>query len=495
MIEYFYSIKREMILPDDIQQLKDLVSQILARVSLLEAENEILKAENIALKAENQKLKQENQELRQRLNLNSQNSHKPPSSDGLKKKPALEKKRVGKSGGQPGHPGKTLEMVEKPDQEVVHHAEKCVGCEREFSREDVGKIVSRRQVFDIPRPSLEVTEHQLGEIICCGKKQYGKFPADVGNRVQYGVRIKALSVLLNNDYRIPLLKLEKLFADLYGCSFNQSTAVVANKQCYQKLEPIEQQIKQLIRASKVVNFDETGGRVANKLHWFHTACTDLFSYLFVHEKRGTQALMSEQSVIRDFENWAVHDCYRSYFKFENCRHAVCNAHILRELENLKEQGSKWAEKMKDLLLEMLRQRIGGTKVLKNKKRWEAKYRKISEQADAEEPPPKPPPKGQRGQAKKSVGRNLLNRLRKYQTGVLAFAFEKEVPFTNNQAERDLRCLKVKQKVSNSFRQKKGAENYARIQGFIGTVRKHKQNVYEQLTNIFESAPITFQTSK
>lgn len=484
-----------MKLPDDIQQLKDLVSQILARVSVLEAENETLKAENSALKAENLALKQENQELRRRLDLNSQNSHQPPSSDGFKKKPALEKKRGNKSGGQVGHSGKTLEMVEKPDLTVVHHAQKCVKCEREFSLQDVGKIVGRRQVFDIPPPSLEVVEHQLGEIRCCGKKQLGKFPEEVGNVVQYGVRIRALSVLLNNDYRIPFLKLEKLFADLYGCSFNQSTAVVANERCYEKLEPIEQEIKGLIRQSEVVNFDETGVRVAGKLQWFHTAGTDLFSYLFVHEKRGTEALTSEQSVIKDFQKWAVHDCYGSYFKFENCRHAICNAHILRELENLKEQGSKWAVSMKELLLEMLKRSEKRAKVLKNKRSWEAKYANICEQAAAEEPPPQPPPKGKRGRTKNSVGRNLLNRLIKYQTGVLAFAFEKEVPFTNNQAERDLRCLKVKQKVSNSFRRKKGAENYARIQGFIGTVRKHNQNVYEQLTNIFEGVPITFQTSK
>lgn len=494
MIEYFYTI-REMTLPDDIEQLKDLVSQILARLSVLEDENEALKTENIALKAENQKLKQENQELRRRLNQNSRNSHQPPSSDGLKKKPALPKKSGKKSGGQKGHLGKTLEMVDEPDLTVVHHAQKCVRCERAFGLEDVGKIISRRQVFDIPPPKLEVTEHQLGEIVCCQKKHLGEFPKGVGNVVQYGERIQALSVLLNNDYRIPLKKLENLFADLYGCSFNQSTAVVANERCYQKLEPIEEEIKRLIKASKVVNFDETGGRVANKLHWFHTACTDLYSYLFVHEKRGKEALMSEQSVIKDYENWAIHDCYASYFKFENCQHAVCNAHILRELESLKEQASKWAKKMKDLLMEMFQASEKGTKVLKNKKKWLAKYEKICKQADKEEPPPKPPPKGKRGRATNSVGRNLLNRLRKHQSGVLAFAFEKEVPFTNNQAERDLRCLKVKQKVSNSFRQKKGAENYARIQGFIGTVRKHQQNVYEQLTNVFEGVPFTFQTSK
>lgn len=482
-------------MPDDIHQLKDLVSQILARVSFLEAENKTLKAENIALKAENAELKQENQELRRRLDLNSQNSHKPPSSDGFKKKPALEKKRGNKSGGQVGHPGKTLKMVEKPDLTVVHHAEKCVKCEREFNSEDVGKIVGRRQVFDIPPPKLEVVEHQLGEIICRGKKQFGKFLEGVENVVQYGVRIRALSVLLNNDYRIPYLKLENLFADLYGCSFNQSTAVVANERWGEKLEPIEQEIKGLITASEAVNFDETGGRVANKLPWFDTACTELYSYLFVHEKRGTEALDRRQSVIKDFENWAVHDCYGSYFKFEDCRHAICNAHILRELENLKEQGRKWADSMKKLLPEMLERSEKATKVLKNKKSWEAKYAKICEQADEEEPPPKPPPEGKRGKATNSDGRNLLNRLRKHQTGVPAFAFEKEVPFTNNQAERDLRCLKVKQKVSNSFRKKKGAENYARIQGFIETVRKHKLNVYEQLTNIFEGMPITFQTSK
>ena len=474
-----------MQLPDNIQELKDLVTLVLTRLEQLEQENALLKVENA-------QLKEENAELRRRLDLRSHNSHKPPSSDGLSKKPGIPKESGKKTGGQFGNPGKTLKMVEQADEIVIHHAHRCRHCKREFDVSEVEQIVDTRQVFDIPAPRLEVTEHQVGAITCCGAKQVGEFPPGVRNVVQYGSRIKALSVLLNTDYRLPLEKIEKLFTDLYNCSFNQSTVITANERCYERLEPIEKQIADQIKQSQVVNYDETGGRVENKLHWFHVACTSLWTYLFVDQKRGKQALQGEQSLIKDFHNWAVHDCWESYFGFDECRHAICNAHILRELENLKEQGREWAGQMKQLLLEMYELSEHATKVLAHRKQWEKKYEKICQQADREEPKPE---KSSRGKPKNSVGRNLLKRLKKHQVGVLAFAFEEEVPFTNNQAERDLRCLKVKQKVSNTFRTLSGAENYARIQGFISTIRKHKLNVFEELINVFDGNSIIFQTSK
>ena len=171
-----------MELPDDIQELKQIIAQLLERISQLEVENA---------------------ELRRRLGLNSQNSNQPPSADGLAKKSVLPKESGKKSGGQLGHQGNTLRSVENADEIVVHHAVACRRCQRQFSIGDVGNIVSKRQVFDIPAPRLEVTEHQLGEIECCGEKYYGAFPPEVENPVQYGTRIKALSVVLNNDYRLP----------------------------------------------------------------------------------------------------------------------------------------------------------------------------------------------------------------------------------------------------------------------------------------------------
>lgn len=459
-----------MELPDDIQELKQLIAQLLERVSQLEAENA---------------------ELQRRLGLKSHNSSKPPSSDGLAKKPGLPKEGGKKNGGQVGHEGKTLERVENPDEIVVHHARSCRRCLRKFSESEVEQIVAKRQVFDIPEPRLEVTEHQLGEITCCGEKYYGEFPSEVTSPVQYGNKIKALSVILNNEYRLPLEKTESLLADLYRCSFSQSLVMSANRECYEKIEPSEKQIKAAILKSETVNFDETGMRIEGKLNWLHVASNKLWTYLFVHPKRGKVALESEKSVIKDFTNWAVHDCWESYFRFEGCRHILCNAHLLRELESLKEQGSEWGKKMQDFIFEMYEGTEKGEKVMTKREDWKARYEQICEIGEVEEPPPE---KGKRGRAKNSRGRNLLNRLKKHQTSIMEYAFTAEVPFTNNQAERDIRCVKIKQKISNSFRSQKGAAHYARIQGFVSTVRKHKMKVFQEIVNIFNQTDISFQVA-
>jgi transposase len=464
-----------MELSNDISVLKDLVKILFARVEALESENAALRAENA--------------ELRSRLNLNSKNSHKPPSSDGLSKKPGLPKGPPKKSGGQFGHKGKTLKMVDTPDDVVVHHVATCPCCSKIFSPADVVEVVQRRQVFDIPAPSMEVTEHQLGVVVCCGKQHLGGFPPEVSQPVQYGSRIKALSVLLNNDYKLPLEKIEQLMGDLWGCSFNESTALTANAVIYQALEPIEEQIKAAILASDVAHFDETGMRVEKSLHWFHVASTSRFTYLFVHKKRGREALVSEDSLLKDFQNWAVHDCWESYFAFEQCRHALCGAHLLREMTNLIEKGSKWAAKMHQFMLELYRDSQKATVILADRQTWEREFKHICQLADCEEPPPI---QGKRGKPKNSKGRNLHNRLIEHQDGWLAFAFVDGVPFSNNQAERDIRCLKTKQKVATNFQTFKGAQHYARIQSYTSTLRKHSMNVFQNLINVFDRKSIVFQ---
>jgi transposase len=459
---------------NDISVLRDLVIRLLTRIEDLERENLSLKSENMELKA--------------RLNQNSNNSHQPPSTDGLKKKPAFSQSKGKNTGGQTGHLGKTLQMVSTPDYIEVHHAVSCPCCHKTFTASDVEQIIQKRQVFDIPLPKTEVTEHQIGLISCCGQMYKGFFPDLVTQPVQYGSRIKSLSVLLNVDYKIPFEKIEQLFGDLYDSSFNQSTAISANFTCFDALATTEHEIKTEILNSPVAHFDETGMRVAGKLHWFHTASTTLFTYLFVHAKRGKQALESSYCLLNDFKNWALHDCWKSYFGISTCSHALCNAHILRELEALKENGSLWATQMQNLLLELFHLSQKASIVVPNKDIWLQKYQQICQKADDEEPPPI---KGKKGKPKNSKGRNLLNRLVEHQEGVLAFAFVEIVPFTNNQAERDIRSLKTKQKVATSFRTLKGAENHARIQSFVSTVRKHKMNVFENLTNIFNQKQVVF----
>jgi transposase len=326
-------------------------------------------------------------------------------------------------------------------------------------------------------------------VVCCGRQHLGSFPPEVGQPVQYGSRIKALSVLLNNDYKLPLEKIEQLMGDLWGCSFNESTALTANAGMYQALEPIEAQIKSAILASGVAHFDETGMRVEKSLHWFHVASTAYFTYLFVHKKRGREALLSEDSLLKDFQNRAVHDCWESYFGFEQCRHALCCAHLLRELTNLIEKGSKWAAKMHQFMLDLYRDSQKATVVLADRQTWQQEFKYICQMADCEEPPPI---QGKRGKPKNSKGRNLLNRLNDHQDGWLAFAFIEDVPFSNNQAERDIRCLKTKQKVATNFQTVKGTKHYARIQSFTSTLRKHSMNVFQNLINALDRKDIVFQ---
>lgn len=467
-----------MEIPNDIAGLQRLVTELLERVAKLESENAQLKTENA--------------QLQKKLHLKSHNSDKPPSSDGLSKKSVLPKKRGNNQGGQFGHQGKTLETVAEADEIIIHHAAKCVCCERQFTISDVKKIVSKRQVFEIPPPKIEVIEHQLGEIRCCGQKQYGSFPSGVTKAVQYGARIKGLSVMLNVDYRLPLEKTANLLFELFGCSLNQSTILNATRECFEQLEPIEMNIKSELLKSATNHYDETGVRVEGKLNWMHVASNQLWTYLFVHQKRGTEALRSEKSVIKDYTGKAIHDCWESYFQFQNCQHIICNAHLLRELERLKEGGSNWAKLMQKFIYGMYEASGGGQIELKHRERWERLYEKICGAGEKQEPLPKKPKKGR---AKNSEGRNLLKRLQKYQVGILEYGFQAEVPFTNNQAERDLRNVKVKQKISNGFRQRVGAENYARIQGFISTLRKQKMNVFQELVKVFKKKDISFSFAR
>lgn len=455
--------------------LKDLVSVLLERIEVLESQNGVLLAENA--------------DLRSKLNLNSRNSHKPPSSDGLSKKPGIPKGDPKKSGGQRGHKGKTLKMVDQPDQVVLHHAPKCPCCAKIFNASDVVLISQKRQIFDIPEPRIEVTEHQIGVVVCCGRQHPGVFPSQVSQPVQYGSRIKGLSVLLNNDYKLPLKKIKQLMGDLWNCSFNEGTVATANASIYETLQPVEEQIKASILASEVAHFDETGMRVEKKLYWYHVASTYQFTHLFVHPHRGKEALESEDSVFKDFKNWAIHDCWASYFDSNQCRHGLCDSHLLRELTNLVENGSKWASQMHQFIINLYKISQKATVVVADRQTWEREYKHICQLADREEPPPK---QGKRGKPKNSKGRNLLNRLLKYIDGWLAFAFVEQVPFTNNQAERDIRCLKTKQKVATNFQTFKGAQHFARIQAFVSTLRKHSMNVFQNMINAFDNKSIIFQ---
>lgn len=418
-------------------------------------------------------------ELERQLGQNSGNSHRPPSSDGLKKKPAFPRGQGGKRGGKPGHSGNTLQMVACPDLTQLCGAPLCC-CGADLSAEAF-QVQERRQVFDLPEPKVEVTEYQLLQCLCpaCGRQMRGVFPDGVQAPVQYGQRLQALVSLLSNSYHLSYQSIQQLLHDLYGCTLNENTMFRANTHCYEALRESEQRIKAAVERSAVGHFDETGHRVEGKLQWLHVASTDSYTYLFTHAKRGSAALASEQSVLPAFKGVAVHDCWAGYFAFEGCRHSLCGAHLLRELNALIEAGSQWAGRFHDLLLELYQHSDKGKGVVKQPQGWQLRYEQICQQGQQQEPLPEP---GARGRPKKSKGRNLLERLVKYKQAVMAFALQPPVPFTNNQAERDLRPAKVKQKVSGCFRTATGAKGYARIQGFVSTARKQNRNVFLELCN-------------
>jgi len=455
---------------------------LLKRLAALEAEVARLQVEVACLGAENA-------ELRRRLGLNSQNSHKPPSSDGYRKKrvqPALPKGEKHVAGGQPGHTGKTLRQVERPDRVRMHLAGHCAVCGRKIGVDEPHEVVSRRQVFDLPEARLEVTEHQLGCIACCGQKQCGEYPADVRSAVQYGSAVRALVVKLSVDHRMPLEQIGCLFSDLYGYELNSETVERALEEAYELAAPLEAETKEQLKRAQVAHFDETGVRVGGRLQWLHTASNALYTHLFVHEKRGEQALRSDASVLNDFTGRAIHDHLAAYYTFTQVEHGACNAHILRELQGLSDNGSAWGKAMHTFLLELYRQALPlqGEAATRAQQR----YCQILSQAQLEEPPPEP--NAGRGRPKSTPGRNLLRRLTEHEDAVLAFALVEGVPFTNNQAERDLRPAKVKQKVSGCFRTDRGAKVYARLQAVISTCRKQERNPFVTLRNLFAHQPVS-----
>lgn len=450
-------------LPNDIEALKATIKQLLEKIRCLEAENA---------------------ELRRRLGMDRTNSHKPPSSDGYAKKtikPGIPTETHPK-GGQKGHQGKTLERVAHADRLEIHLPGQCQCCGRPITAAETYEVIGSRQVFDLPSPKLDVIEHQIGQIECCGTKQHGEYPVNVTASVQDGENVKALIAKLSIDHRMPLAQISQLFEDTYGYKLNSTTIEETLKLCYELAEPIEQLVKERLLEADTVHFDETGIRAGGKLHWLHTASTENYTHLFIHEKRGQEALNSDGAILKDYKGRAIHDCWAPYFKFEGANHALCGAHLLRELDGLKENGSQWACQMRTLLLELHKT----PPAVNTQVQVRDTYHRILSQADLEEPPPHP---STRGKAKQTVGRNLHDRLQKYEAEVLAFAFEAGVPFTNNQAERDLRSSKVKQKVCGGFRTKSGAEVYARLQAATSTFRKQGLNVFATLRELFLRHPI------
>ena len=463
-----------MEIPSEISSLQILVKQLLLEVS--------------ALRQENKELREKVADLEAKLNQSSKNSHRSPSSDGVKKAPALPKKKSGKRGGQRGHRGKTLKMVATADEYHDLKVSVCPVCQASLSGPEIGWIGrEKRQEFDLPDPKLYVRQYQVFSCSCpgCGQEVKSEFPEGINSSVQYGPGVRAWSSLLSVEYKIPFKKIGQFFADLFGYDLNAATALAATHRCYDRLADTEAYIRQELLKSELAHFDETGLRVEGKNHWLHVASNIWWTHLFVHPKRGKKALSSDQSIIKEFKGWAIHDCWSSYFGYQQAQHALCGAHLLRELQALIERDSLWARSMHRLLRTLYHMSGQGQEALSARQFHKASvlFDRIIHRADEEEPPPIRRKK--RGKAKATKGRNLFERMRKYKNAVLAFAQCSQVPFTNNLAERDIRHAKIKTKVATSFRTMKGAKVYARIAAIVSSSRKQQINPFDQLHALFQ----------
>ena len=443
------------------------------------------------------------QQLRDQLAKNSRNSGKPPSSDGLKKPRTrnLRKKTGRRSGGQEGHKGQTLEMVEQPDHVQIHQAVQCPDCATDLRFVEPCEV-ERRQVFDIPPERVEVTEHQAEIKVCpnCGNRIKGDFPPDVTQPVQYGPRIKAQVSYLNNYQLIPWARTCELLGDFYDHTPAEALVLESNAAVVDGIEPSLDATWQQLIASDVVHLDESGLRVEGSLHWLHVASTDYLTYYGVHPKRGQDG-MRALGILPAFEGWAVHDCWQPYFAFDNCQHALCNAHILRDLLFIIEQYEQdWAEKMVQLLLDIKTEVDVASieQVSLSPERlthFEQRYDELISEGLAANPPPADPSPKKRGRKKQPAPKNLLDRLQEHKLKVLAFMYDFRVPFDNNLAERDVRMVKIKQKVSGAFRTRTGAETFCAIRSYISTARKHRLNVIDAIHDALTGSPFIPGTTR
>ena len=453
--------------------------------------NEIagLKQEVSILRQENAGLKQEVADLRRQLGKDSSNSSKPPSSDGLGKKPRIAGSLRGqsdkKSGGQAGHKGDTLRRTETPDIIRTHTAATCAHCRSKLTAA-MASGVEKRQVFDMPVPRLEVTEHQAQIYACahCHGTTKAAFPEDVTSHVQYGPRIKAAAIYLNAQQLIPEDRVVEVMNDLFGAQGLCSASIVAwGIAKAGVLSPLVDHINALLATASVRHLDETGFRIGGKTQWLHVLSTAMLTSYRASEKRGSIPTTLRGGII-------VHDHFKPYYTLAGLRHSLCNAHHLRELKALIEiEKEPWASKMSRLLLQackaVARAKAQGSTMLAERIK-----RRILSLYDAivmrgwlfhEQLPPLAKPEGARGIRAHRPGFNLLRRLRNFKNDVLRFLEDFAVPFTNNQAEQDIRMMKVKMKISGGFRTRAGAETFATLRSILSTARKQEWNILKTLS--------------
>lgn len=432
-------------------------------------------------------------ELQRRLDESSRNSSRPPSSDGLSKPSADSKKRSlrrssgRRPGGQEGHEGARLEPVAVADEHVEHPPECCDGCGADLADGEVVAGGERRQVFDLPEGALlRVVEHVAQQRrCCCGHVTAGTFPDAAAAPTQYGPGIRALGVYLVVFQHLPYDRAGQALRDLASAAVSTGTLTGWVTQAAGGLTDFDERLRELLAGAEVCHFDETGARIAGRLGWVHSASTDMLTRYTTHAKRGCEAI-DDAGVLPGFMGVAVHDGWAPYRSYEGCRHGLCNIHHLRELEAACEAGHTWPVAMSCLLLDtkdlVERSRAAGHERLEAGALADlaASYQTIIEMGHDEHVGA--------STAKKTKAHNLLLRLKRYEPDVLRFAHDFRVSFGNNQAEQDIRMVKLQQKISGCWRTTAGAERFLVVRSYISTARKHGHRPLEVLGKLAGGQP-------
>jgi transposase/uncharacterized coiled-coil protein SlyX len=468
------------------------------RIHELESQVKFKDARIEALESQAIEFQERINELESLLNQNIQSNKKPPSTGTfIEKKPKTGSSREGSSkrpGGQKGHPGSTLNKVEDPDEIIFHRLHKCRHCGRNIE-ESEAICYKTRQEFNIV-VMRKVTEHRAEIKKCpyCNCKNKADFPKSITKPVQYGITVLTIAIYLRNYQLIPYNRIKNLYEDVFGFKISSDTIIKAEKKLYHKLKGVTNHIKKQLIKEYVIHGDETGINVGGQREQCHLISTKKYTYYFHHESRGFKA-MNKMGVLPKYRGIIVHDFWKSYFKYK-CEHALCNVHIQRELKKIYEKyKQEWAKEMSDLLYEIKEHadcaRKQGTKIDEDTiKTFIEKYHSILIKGFEDNPPPEisKDDKVKRGIQAQSEAKNLLDRLAKYEKEILRFATDLRVPFSNNQAERDLRMITIQQKISGDFRKPNGTDVFCRIRGYISTLIKNKMPVISSLHAAIEDVP-------
>lgn len=454
----------------------------------------VLNAQEERHQAEMAKLEARIAELEKRLGKNSSNSSKPPSSDGLKRTRSLRSNTSGrKPGGQPGHPGQRLQPSTTPDVVIDVPLEQCPQCASDLSEQPV-QSEEVRQVFELPPIKLRVTEYRAAHKRCptCGRLVTAEFPAGVHAPTQYGPNMQAVMSYLQAWQLLPHERTAQVCEDLFGHRPSAGSIVRSVVKSAAQMEPAVAQIATALSEAPVLHADETGVRCAGKTHWLHVASTADLTLYTHSSKRGMEGL-SVGGVLPEYRGKLMHDFWGPYDKLEHCEHLRCNAHLLRELKACAQDGHEWAKELASTLVAMKQSRDealhgGSPRVVKRRREeLETRYDQwIAKGLQAH--PAMEKPRVKQGRAKQSTEHNLLMRLREKKAEVLGFLHEIELPFDNNQAERDLRMMKVQQKVSGCFRSEAGAKSFCVIRSYLATARKQSLNIIDSIRNALLGYP-------